>query len=81
VEADTITPLDVKVELVIALVFLMVASAKSYMSNLRVINVTNQYISKTPEQVFQRRNMQSVRRTRGHLFSVPAFSSELAKHP
>lgn len=51
-EADTITPLDVKVELVIALVFLMVASAKSYMSNLRVINVTNQYIGKTPEQVF-----------------------------
>ena len=40
-EADLITPLDVKVELVIALVFLMIASAKSYMSNLRVINVSN----------------------------------------
>ncbi len=40
-EADLITPLDVKVELVIALVFLMIASAKSYMSDLRVINVSN----------------------------------------
>ncbi len=45
------TPLDIKFELILALVVLMFASVKTYMSSndLKILSITHQYVNKTTE--------------------------------
>ena len=48
---EIVTPLDIKFELILALVVLMFASVKTYMSSndLKILSITHQYVNKTTE--------------------------------
>ena len=48
---EIVTPLDIKLELILALVVLLFASVKTYMSSndLKILSITHQYVNKTTE--------------------------------
>ena len=81
-------PNDVKVEVWVGLVLLFLATIIMFTRDNREIAMNHQTAHKTEQQVFNRRNMRMIRRTRSHLHNhdssetrVPACDEILKRNP